>query len=336
MGGQRQSAGPQLTSDPVPLVAASVDEAVYIGFMSIGKVSLRPPSADVGQAANHAGPTRVVVCADDYGLSPGIGVAIRDLLQRGRLSATSAMTAGPYWPSEAARLKSFIGQADLGLHLTLTDQTPIGPCPRLAPDGRLPSLPALATASLTGRLPLGEIEAEAHRQIDRFEEYMGHPPDHLDGHQHAHSLPGIDQVVLRVAQARLPKDSYIRATDAPLRFLLGAPSGVRAAIIALLGQGLSRGLKRAGIKHNARFAGVRGFDETAPYLELFAAALKPGGPDLLIMCHPGMTDSILPSLDSVVAQREVEYRALKSPALADLLTRHDVYIGRFNDKGRTA
>lgn len=279
---------------------------------------------------------RVVLCADDYGLSPGIGVAVRDLLDRGRLSATSCMTAGPHWPAEAARLRPYAGRADLGLHLTLTDQAPAGPCPRLAPDGRLPPLPALVTASLFARLPLDEIAAEAERQVDRFEAAMGRPPDHIDGHQHVHGLPGIRDVVVDLARRRLAPGGYVRTTDAPLAWLAGAPSAARAAVVMALGHGLTARLDRAGIGHNDRFAGVRAFTETAPYLDLIDQALTAGGRDLLVMCHPAAADSVLGRLDPVTAPRQAEYRTLKSPAFADRLMARGLRIGRFRPSATEA
>ena len=38
---------------------------------------------------------RIWLCADDYGISPGVNRAIRDLIEKGRLNATSAMVVGP-------------------------------------------------------------------------------------------------------------------------------------------------------------------------------------------------------------------------------------------------
>ena len=38
---------------------------------------------------------RIWLCADDYGISPGVNRAIRDLIENGRLNATSAMVVGP-------------------------------------------------------------------------------------------------------------------------------------------------------------------------------------------------------------------------------------------------
>jgi len=44
---------------------------------------------------NGAAPRRIWLCADDYGISPGVNRAIRDLIERGRLNATSVMMVGP-------------------------------------------------------------------------------------------------------------------------------------------------------------------------------------------------------------------------------------------------
>ena len=57
--------------------------------------------------------TPFILCADDYGLAPGVGRAIRNLIERGRLSATSCMTAGRFWPEEA-RLLQPLGGHEIG------------------------------------------------------------------------------------------------------------------------------------------------------------------------------------------------------------------------------
>ena len=38
---------------------------------------------------------RIWLCADDYGISPGVNRAIRDLIENSRLNATSVMVVGP-------------------------------------------------------------------------------------------------------------------------------------------------------------------------------------------------------------------------------------------------
>ncbi len=78
--------------------------------------------------------SRMVLCADDYGISPGVCDAVEDLADRGRISAVSAMTAFPEWRQRAAGLRA-VARArgvDVGVHLTLTDHEPLSAPRRLA------------------------------------------------------------------------------------------------------------------------------------------------------------------------------------------------------------
>lgn len=262
----------------------------------------QPDAAQDGPAGHN-----VVLCADDYGLAPGVGEAIRDLIERGRLSATSCMTVSPFWPGEAERLRPLREAADIGLHLTLTDQAPLGPMPLLAPTGRLPSLGRLIGLAFAGRLDTAEIAAEAERQLDRFEAEFGAPPDHLDGHHHVHLLPGVREVVADLFRRRLPQGSWVRHCDEPLPALLRVGVAVpRAAFISALG----RGLRRAGLPGNRAFRGVRSFRERAPYGELFRRFLGGLGPGGVVMCHPARIDDALRAADPVAGQREEEWRFL--------------------------
>src|ERR1700694_1248402 len=71
-----------------------------------------------------APPRRIWLCADDYGLSEGVNRGIRDLIERGRLNATSVMVVGAaIGRDEVAALKSVASASPrcaIGLHATLT------------------------------------------------------------------------------------------------------------------------------------------------------------------------------------------------------------------------
>ena len=245
----------------------------------------------------------IALCADDYGLAPGVGEAIRELIAAGRLSATSCMTGSPHWPAEARLLRPLRGAADIGLHLTLTDQAPLGPMPALAPRGRLPGLGRLIALALSRRLDLAEIAREAERQLDSFEAEFGAPPDHLDGHHHVHALPGVREVVVDLARRRLPPGAWLRYCDetprAALRVGVATP---RALLISALGAGL----RSSGLPGNTSFRGVRSFRERAPYSALFRRFLVGVEPRGLVMCHPARVDDALRAADPVCAQREEE------------------------------
>ena len=281
------------------------------------------------QGSDAGSPKRVVLCADDYGIAPGVGAAIRDLIERGRLTATSCMVAGPHWPGEAALLKPYAGRADVGLHLTLTDQAPAGAMPTLAPEGRLPSLSKLLLWAHTGRLDRAEIATEIERQLDRFEGAFGRPPDFVDGHHHVHQLPSVREPLLEIFRRRLKRHGVrVRYCDEPLSSLLrsGAAIAARAALISALGRRFRRLGRAAGIEGNSGFRGVRTFGERVPYERLFETFLAGIRDGTLIMCHPGLLDSALAAADSVGVQREEEYRYFLGERFASTLRANDVAL----------
>src|SRR5580704_9147004 len=67
---------------------------------------------------------RIWLCADDYGIATAVNVAIRDLVVRRRLNATSVMVVAPsFHRTEALALdvlNSGMARVAVGLHLTLT------------------------------------------------------------------------------------------------------------------------------------------------------------------------------------------------------------------------
>src|SRR3712207_4468643 len=131
---------------------------------------------------------KVVLCADDYGLTEGVSRGILELAEIGRISATSAMTSLPDWPRLAPALRPLAGRIGVGLHLNFTTGTPLGPLPALAPNGRFPALQDLLRRAFRGGLPAAEVRGEIDRQLDAFEHAFGAPPAFVDGHQHVHVL----------------------------------------------------------------------------------------------------------------------------------------------------
>jgi predicted glycoside hydrolase/deacetylase ChbG (UPF0249 family) len=270
----------------------------------------------------------VAFCADDYGLAPGIGKAVRDLAKRGRLTATSCMVTGSHWEEEAGLLREEVPTFGIGLHLVLTGQRPLGRMPVLAADGHLPGVGRLLLQCLAGRVPRDEVRDETERQLDRFEEVWGAPPDHIDGHHHVHQFPVIRDIVLDVYERRLRGHGVsVRSCAQTTAEVVGAKVAVpRALLIARLGRGFARRAQAGGVPINPAFRGVRSFDEKEPYLSLLGAWLKDAPEGTLLMCHPGLVDEFLPRLDELTTPREEEYRVLAGPRLPELLERVGVRI----------
>src|ERR1700716_4513388 len=176
-----------------------------------------------------APPRRIWLCADDYGLSPGVNRAIRDLIERGRLNATSVMVVGPaIGRDEVSALRAAVAHSprcSIGLHVTLT--APFRPLTMYFQPlygGLFLGFPKLLRAGLLRRLDPEIIHAELMAQLSAFNEMFGRAPDFVDGHQHAQLFPGVRDAFLTAVKEAAP-NAWVRqgGRNQPLARLFGAP-----------------------------------------------------------------------------------------------------------------
>jgi len=235
------------------------------------------------------------------------------------------MTLFPEWPEEAALLRPLDGRADMGLHLTLTDHAPLGAMPSLAPGGSMPGLGELMRRSLTGKLDEREIAGELERQCEAFVSGFGRAPDHIDGHQHVHLLPGVRGAVIALAR-RLGPDVWVRSCREPMfRVWSRGVAPLKTTVISLLGLGMGRAPGNLG------FRGVYDFTDRIPREESLRRFLTPATNGALLMVHPGHIDEVLRGRDHVVEAREAEHALLAGDTLPGLLDAAGAKIGRWRE-----
>ena len=123
---------------------------------------------------------RITLCADDYGISPGVNAGIRELIERGRLNATSVMVVGPaIGRDDVSALQAAVAanpNCAIGLHATLT--APFHPLTmhyRPLLDGLFLPLGKMLRAGLLRRLDRDMIQAELTAQIAKFAALFGRP-----------------------------------------------------------------------------------------------------------------------------------------------------------------
>ncbi len=275
-------------------------------------------------------PRRIWLCADDYGLSPGVNRGIRDLIERGRINATSVMVVGPSISrDEADALRTAVASSprcSIGLHATLT--APFRPLTmhfQPIDGGMFLPFPKLLRAGLLYRLDPEIIRAELRVQLSAFNELFGRQPDFVDAHQHAQLFPGVRDAFLAAVKEAAP-EAWVRqgGRNQPLARRLGAP---KALILDILSAQFRRRAARAGIAFNPGFAGAYDFYQTPDFgtlMQQFLDGLPEGG---LIMCHPGFVDDILVSLDPFTTQREHEHAFLGGEHFPRLLAANKVTLG---------
>ena len=269
------------------------------------------------------------LCADDYGMSPAVNVAIRDLVVRGRINATSVMVVAPsFYRSEAISLNTLNAsetRVAIGLHVTLT--APYQPLSRkFQPvyDGTFLSKRATARHSFLHLLQREILESEISSQLQEFITAFGRLPDFIDGHQHVHLFPQIREALLSVVKNVAP-NVWVRQCGriGPLHKRLGDP---KAIALDVLSSGFRRLADQYGVRVNPAFAGTYGFAEDADYAQIFPKFLR-GLPDgSVVMCHPGFVDAELQRLDPLTNLREREYLFLIDNSFPGLLDAHGLTL----------
>jgi predicted glycoside hydrolase/deacetylase ChbG (UPF0249 family) len=237
---------------------------------------------------------RLVVTADDFGLTEGVVAGIVEAHELGIVTSTSLMVNAPAADAafaEARRLSTLA----TGLHFVLTFGRPVGPAEPLsallAEDGSF-----LENGSGAQELARpDEVREELRAQIRAFERGVGRPPTHIDGHHHVHLHPGIFRVAIEEAGSR------------------GVPLRSR-------GREVRERLRLERIRTCDRFLDdFFGEGASEEHLLSILESLPEGTSEL--MCHPAREDETLETLSSYVEPRFRELAILTSPRIVQALVR---------------
>jgi hopanoid biosynthesis associated protein HpnK len=236
---------------------------------------------------------RLIVNADDMGLTVGQNTAILRAHRQGIVTSTSLLANGQAFDNAVVQLQE-PHDLSVGVHLTLLEGAPVlspSEVPDLVNrDGRfdLSYRPLLIRLAADPSM-LAQIEAEWKAQILRVVD-AGLAPSHLDSHKHLHIFPSLISVVIRLAQR-----FGIRNVRLPLEW---PPFGVGKhprrlgpwAIVSGLTCLARPRLHAAGLRTPDHFQGLLYSGQwSTPALAAAIERLSPGTTEL--MCHPGQSDS---------------------------------------------
>ena len=264
--------------------------------------------------------SRLIVNADDLGLTAGVNRAIFELHAAGLVTSASLMARAAA-ASQAMAMARATPSLGVGCHVVLVDGEPVLP-PAQIPSlvdlrsGQfLPTLTAFLLRLFTGRIRAAEVEAETAAQLSRLLR-EGLRLTHIDTHKHVHVFPQVLRPVLQAARA-----AGIRAVRHPFE----PEWAVRAAARAPLSRVAEITALRRLAPRSRRILQELGFSTTDGTIAmagtgtLDAQALRsllrliPGGTWELVT-HPGYNDADL----ARVPTRLRESRDLERAALAAL------------------
>ena len=264
-------------------------------------------------------PARLILNADDFGLTCGINRAIAELAAAGALTSATLMASGPAF-GDAVTIAHAHPNLGIGCHIVLVDGAPISPPESipslLGPDRKnfRPTMRSFLSALFTGRIRAEEVEREAVAQIRKLQS-AGIAVTHLDTHKHAHLFPAVARPLLRAAEqcgVRAIRDPFepawslaLHQGDAKRRAAIRLLSALRPRWHALPQIQARRILTTDGTIAVAA-TGVLNSQTLARIL----AALPDSG-TYELCCHPGYNDSDLDQVTTRLrAHREIERDAL--------------------------
>jgi chitin disaccharide deacetylase len=260
---------------------------------------------------------RLIVNADDFGLTAGVNRAILELHRVGVVTSTSLMAqAGA--TDEAIRIARITPTLGVGCHLVLVDGKPVLP-PEQVPSlvnrrtgELLPTLSAFLPRLFAGRISSAEVEAETAAQIALLQA-RGLRLTHIDTHKHTHMFPAVLRPILRAARA-----AGIHAVRKPFEptwstHATPGASALRRAQVNLLRR-LEPAFRRIVVEHGfATTDGVLGMLATGSLNSDAIGAILQRIPAETweLVTHPGYNDSDLATVRTRLrASRDLERQAL--------------------------
>ncbi|MCB9170911.1 MAG: ChbG/HpnK family deacetylase [Flavobacteriales bacterium] len=231
-------------------------------------------------------PRRIIVNADDLGLSPSVNTAIFEVFRAGNLSSATFMVNMPGAQDAADRLRELPGLA-VGLHFCITEgRSSVGASSLTDPSGNFLPRPRLTKAVLRGRIDERDVQRELEAQLDALRSF-GIAPTHIDSHQHVHMLPPLMDAVRPMVEREGLAMRLVQPPPGAVRAAWGRPP---KALKQWLNGRFSRHARRRGVSRaNDLLVSIHDLDGPGPYdATTYADLLKttPGTALVEVMVHP--------------------------------------------------
>ena len=279
---------------------------------------------------------RIIINADDFGLSRSVNEGIIKAHQDGVLTSATLMANTPGF-DQAVALAKENPRLGVGLHLNIVRGRPVSrpdTIPSLLEaDGRFPSRASVVMRRLfLGRMNKAELEREIRAQVEKALA-AGVRLSHFDSEKNLHVLPPFLKLALKLGRDYgINKVRFVQE----FRFSSAPGQSLKGAFLSLSCAGMKGRLRRAGMVIADRFYGISYSGRlTAAAIDRILSREEDGSAE--IMVHPGFVDQELLDLEATVGPyyinqyREAELAALLDGRLKETVRRRGIRLITFHE-----
>jgi len=282
---------------------------------------------------------RLIINADDFGLTAGVNHAIAEGSRSGVITSATVMANAQAFDGAVELAKTLPG-LKMGCHVVLIDGVPISrELPSLTNGSHRfrSSLKDFALAAVRKKIGVEEIQSEVEAQLRKIQS-RDIMLTHVDSHKHTHMFPHVLRPVLRAARAcgvRAVRNPFEPLRSWPRGLVLGTPGlWVRSAEVMALQWFAAEFRKTVHEESMLTTDGTVGIAATGKLdqkiLRRILDALPQGTWELV--CHPGYSDADLKAAGTrLIQSREVELQALTSEETKQALARQSIELISYAD-----
>ena len=242
---------------------------------------------------------KLIVNADDFGLTEGVTRGLLDAMERGIVTSTTMMVNTPA-TLMAANIVRENPHLAVGLHINVTLGMPLTQCATLTENGRFIKPSVIGNDD---RYSEDELYLEMCAQYQRFVELTGQKPTHLDSHLYAHQkFSKVGRAIRRLAEEhRLPVRDLATNTFSRVHFEgnFKVKPGETKGVLKEKAYQLIDGLSSYEIAE--------------------------------LMVHPAFPDDWLINNSSYNIQRSIEHAVLTDPDICQYISKAAITLATFRD-----
>lgn len=274
---------------------------------------------------------RVIINADDFGLTKSINEAVFILANSGSLSSTTVMVNMPYWKEINALLSKL--DFGIGLHFNITEGKPIchpSSIPSIVKDnGMFYNFSEFRKKSKQNRISKRDILIELKAQYDLLYSQVGSRLTHIDSHQAIHKYKPVSNAIYEFSNSfkslglRSPKHYFIGKSNKIVRPSILRPDqfGLKRILVEIYYDRYQSKLSKKYKMPDGELLDVS-LQKTITF-EKLKKLIPNNFITIEIPCHPATTTNDLPP-SKLTDKRVREFEILKSQAFKEALKKYEL------------